>query len=81
MNKITTEELEKANKQQVDLQNILLEIGVTESRKHALLHQIAELNTDSEELKKELEAKYGHVNINLEDGTYTKIENEEDKKN
>jgi|TARA_R100000149_G_scaffold54170_1_gene23606 hypothetical protein len=80
MNKITTEELEKAKKQQVDLQNILLEIGLVESRKHALLHQIAQINSDTEEFKKELETKYGHVNINLEDGTYTEIENEEDKK-
>ena len=45
-----------------------------------MLHKIADINTDIEELKKVLEEKYGHVNINLEDGTYTEVENEEDKK-
>ena len=32
------------------------------------------------ELAKELEEQYGKININLEDGTYTPVENEEDKK-
>ena len=45
-----------------------------------MLHKIADINTEIEELKKVLEEKYGHVNINLEDGTYTPVENEEDKK-
>ena len=31
-------------------------------------------------IKKVLEEKYGHVNINLEDGTYIDVEDEEDKK-
>tara|TARA_R100001460_G_scaffold1260_2_gene4823 strand:+ start:1288 stop:1536 length:249 start_codon:yes stop_codon:yes gene_type:complete len=79
-NKITKEELEKAKKQQEDLQKVILDIGVIETKKHAMLHQIADINTEIEELKKVLEEKYGHVNINLEDGTYTPVENEEDKK-
>lgn len=80
-NKITKEELEQASKQQEDLQKVILDIGVIETKKHAMLHKIADINTDIEELKKVLEEKYGHVNINLEDGTYTEVENEEDKKN
>ena len=79
-NKITKEELEQAKKQQEDLQKVILDIGVIETKKHAMLHKIADINTDIEELKKVLEEKYGHVNINLEDGTYTEVENEEDKK-
>ena len=73
-NKITKEELEQAKKQQEDLQKVILDIGVIETKKHAMLHKIADINTDIEELKKVLEEKYGHVNINLEDGTYTPIE-------
>ena len=80
-NKITKEELKQASKQQEDLQKVILDIGVIETKKHAMLHKIADINTDIEELKKVLEEKYGHVNINLEDGTYTEVENEEDKKN
>ena len=79
-NKITKEELEQASKQQEDLQKVILDIGVIETKKHAMLHKIADINTDIEELKKVLEEKYGHVNINLGDGTYTEVENEEDKK-
>ena len=79
-NKITEEELEQAKKQQEDLQKVILDIGVIETKKHAMLHKIADINTDIEELKKVLEEKYGHVNINLEDGTYTEVKNEEDKK-
>lgn len=79
-NKITKEELEQAKKQQEDLQKVILDIGVIETKKHAMLHKIADINTDIEELKKVLEEKYGHVNINLEDGTYTEVEDEEDKK-
>ena len=79
-NKITEEEPEQAKKQQEDLQKVILDIGVIETKKHAMLHKIADINTDIEELKKVLEEKYGHVNINLEDGTYTEVENEEDKK-
>ncbi len=73
-NKITKEELEKAKTQQEDLQKVILDIGVIETKKHAMLHQIADINTEIEELKKVLEEKYGHVNINLEDGTYTPVE-------
>lgn len=79
-NKITKEELEQAKKQQEDLQKVILDIGVIETKKHAMLHKIADINTDIEELKKVLEEKYGHVNINLEDGTYTEVEDEKDKK-
>jgi uncharacterized protein related to proFAR isomerase len=79
-NKITKEELKQASKQQEDLQKVILDIGVIETKKHAMLHKIADINTEIEELKKVLEEKYGHVNINLEDGTYTPVENEEDKK-
>ena len=79
-NKITKEELEKAKTQQEDLQKVILDIGVIETKKHAMLHKIADINTEIEDLKKVLEEKYGHVNINLEDGTYTPVENEEDKK-
>ena len=79
-NKITKEELEQASQQQEDLQKVILDIGVIETKKHAMLHKVADINVSIEELKKVLEEKYGHVNISLEDGTYTEVENEEDKK-
>ena len=77
-NKITEEQLKNIQDQQTELNSILHELGLLESQKHALLHKIADVNEDVEALKKELEKQYGAVNINVEDGTYTKIENEEE---
>lgn len=71
---ITAEQLEKIVTGQKDLSAILSNIGVLESQKHALLHQLAELNKLVEDFKAELEAEYGAININLEDGSYTEIE-------
>jgi hypothetical protein len=76
-NKITKEELEKVVGQQKKINEILTNIGVLETQKHSLLHNISTINKDMEEMKEDLEGKYGSININLEDGTYTKIEKEE----
>jgi hypothetical protein len=43
-----------------------------------LLHKIAGINEGIEDTKKQLEETYGSININLEDGTYTEIEKEDD---
>ena len=48
-------------------------IGLLESQKHGLLHEIAGANKEIEEYKEILEAEYGAINIDLEDGTYTEI--------
>ena len=76
--KITAEQLEALVKNQKDLNNVLLNIGVVESQKHGLLHQLADINKESEEFKAELQAEYGSININLEDGSYTAVEAAED---
>ena len=76
LNKIEENELSKVVEQQEKLNNMLIKMGVLETQKHSLLHQVATLNKEIDETKKELEGKYGQVNINLEDGTYTEIEKE-----
>ena len=75
--KITAEQLEKLVKIQRELNSILANIGVLESQKHSLLHQLADFNKDSEEFKSELQAEYGTININLEDGSYVEVESED----
>ena len=75
-NKITAEQLETIVKQQKDLQTLLTNIGLLESQKHGFLHQIAEVNKAVEDFKAELQDQYGAININLEDGSYTLIEEE-----
>ena len=76
MNKITEEQLTKIQGQQQELNQVIHEIGLLESQKHAMLHKIAGINEDVETLKSELENQYGAININVEDGTYTEIEKE-----
>ena len=71
---ITKEQLEKIVTQQKDLQTLLANIGILESQKHGFLHQLGELNKAIEEFKGELEAEYGAININIEDGSYTDVE-------
>ncbi len=77
--KITAEQLEKLVKNQRELNGVLVNIGVVESQKHSLLHQLADFNKESEEFKAELQAEYGSININLEDGSYVEVEKEEDE--
>ena len=71
--KITAEQLEKINAGQKDLQSVLVNIGIVESQKHSYLHQLADLNKSIEDFKAEIEAEYGAININLQDGSYTEI--------
>ena len=72
--KITKAELEKVSTQNKQLEDTVIEIGILESKKHALLHKVAETNTVLEKQKKELEEKYGKISIDLKTGEYTKIE-------
>lgn len=75
---ITAEELKQVKEQQSELGTVVNQIGQLEANKHSLLHKIAGINEGIEETKKQLEEKYGSININLEDGTYTEIEKEDE---
>ena len=75
--KIKEEQLKKIQEQQAAVNKILNEVGYLEANKHVLLHELAGVNEGIEDFKKELEEEYGAVNINLEDGTYTEIKEEE----
>ena len=76
-NKITKEELETIKGQQEKLQRLVSDIGVLETQKHGLLHDIAILNTEIGEQKSALEKTYGSIEVNLDDGSYEKIESKE----
>ena len=78
-NSITAEELKTIKEQQSELSTVVNQIGQLEANKHSLLHKIAGINEGIEDTKKQLEEKYGAININLEDGTYTEIEKEKDE--
>tara|TARA_R100000322_G_scaffold101227_1_gene64124 strand:- start:192 stop:461 length:270 start_codon:yes stop_codon:yes gene_type:complete len=75
--KITQEELEKVQQNQQDLQKRLANIGFLEVQKANDVSQIAMLEKEMGEIKKELQDKYGDVNINIQTGEYTDIPKEE----
>ncbi len=72
--KITEEQLKEVQENQKELNETLNSIGYLESQKHALLHKIKTINENDAEIRGKLEKEYGQVNINIEDGTYTEIE-------
>ena len=76
MNKISEEHLKTIQEQQAKLNNLLNQIGYVAAQKHGLLHEFGETNKATEEFKSVLEAEYGQVNINVETGEYTAIEEE-----
>ncbi len=76
MAKITEEQLENVVKTNKELEDVVLEIGILESKKHGLLHKVAEVNKVLEEQKVELEKQYGKISIDLKTGEYTEITEE-----
>jgi hypothetical protein len=79
--KIKEEELKLIQEQQKKLSELINNIGVLETQKHGLLHEIGAVNEDIENYKEVLEAEYGAINISIEDGEYTVIEKDvEDNK-
>lgn len=72
--KIKEDQLKKIQDQQKRLNDILYKVGTIEAEKHAWLHEFAKVNKDVEDFRVDLEAEYGPVNINVETGEYTPIE-------
>ena len=79
-NKISEDQLTKVRDQQQKLNEALRTLGVLDVQKQNLRNQIEGVSKEIEGTKAELEEEYGSININLEDGSYTLIEKEEDKK-
>ncbi len=70
---ITKDELKKVTDLQTELQSYLANIGVLEVQKAKAIYQVNMLEKDMDQVKKEIEANYGAININLTDGTYEEI--------
>tara|TARA_Y100000114_G_C11472338_1_gene191432 strand:+ start:45 stop:293 length:249 start_codon:yes stop_codon:yes gene_type:complete len=75
--KITDHQLKKITDQQKRLNDVLTNIGVLEVQKHNLAQQVKNISEEIEKTKLELEEEYGKVNINLANGTYEEIKEEE----
>ena len=77
MSKITKEELKELQEQEQKKSAILHDLGLLDTQRHSLLHVWADIISQQEAKKKELEEKYGKVNIDLKDGSYTEIKEDE----
>ena len=78
MSKITKEQLEKLQESQKKYAAIKHDLGQLEVQKHGLLHLWASVQEEDNKFKQELEKEYGKININLEDGSYEEIKEEEE---
>ena len=80
MSKITEVELKGLQEQEQKKGAILHDLGLLDTQKYSLNHMYVELMVEQDKSKKELEAEYGKVNINLKDGSYELIP-EKDEEN
>tara|TARA_Y100000114_G_C11714204_1_gene305076 strand:+ start:78 stop:332 length:255 start_codon:yes stop_codon:yes gene_type:complete len=72
--KITQEELAEIKEIQNNIQRVLLDMGSLDAKKLEIHEKYKEFFNSLENTKKVLEEKYGQVNIDLKDGSYTPIE-------
>ena len=73
--KITDEQLTKVQDQVNRINKFQLEVGMLESRKHALLHQVGAVQNEISETQVELEKQYGTSDINVVTGEINYGEN------
>jgi hypothetical protein len=77
--KLSKEELSLFKQQEEKKQAILHDLGLLQTQSHTLSHMFAELSMKQEKNKKELEEKYGNIEVNLVDGTFKIIKDEKNK--
>lgn len=74
MSKITEEELAQLKEQEQRKVQILQEVGILETRKHQFLHALDQVLEEQDKTKAALEEKYGKINVDLKDGSYSPLE-------
>ena len=65
---ITEEQLKAIQEIVSPINNMQMEVGRIESRKHMLMHEVGSLQRKLQEQQKALEEEYGKVNINIQTG-------------
>jgi len=74
--KITDEQLKKVQEIINNINRGQLELGVMETRKHMLLHNVASIQEQLTVMQAEFEKEYGTFDINVQDGTINYKEDE-----
>tara|TARA_B100001113_G_C20647680_1_gene422061 strand:- start:171 stop:431 length:261 start_codon:yes stop_codon:yes gene_type:complete len=77
VNKIEEQELKTVKEQTGKIQQCVLDLGSLEVKKAEIMQAYSEFLKELDVTKKELEEKYGQVNINLTDGSYEEVKKEE----
>ena len=77
---ITKEELAGLQELVNNLNRAQIEIGSLETKKHALLHQVTQLQGQMQTMQKTFEDTYGKVDINIQNGTINYPEDEQANK-
>ena len=82
VNKITDEELKSVQEKVGKINQVQMQVGGLEVQKSIGLEQIKVFQQELQVIQNKLEEKYGKVSVNLQDGTYREIpeEDETDKK-
>ena len=75
--KVTEEQLKKIQDQVNRMNNFQIEVGIIETRKHALLHQIGSIQQEISETQEELKKEYGSADVNIQTGEIKYPENGE----
>ena len=65
---VTEEELTRLQNLVNGLNRTQMEMGSIEGRKHQMLHQVIQLQSQMQQLQKTFEETYGKVDINITDG-------------
>ena len=74
MSKVTQEELEKLQTQQSEIASLEAFIGKIELAQFQNLSKLQRLQSEQNDYHAFIEGKYGKINIDLADGSYTPIE-------
>jgi len=77
--KIDEDSLKELQEQEKKKAAILHDLGLLDTQRHSLLHIYGEIVVKQEGAKKELEEKYGKINIDLKDGSYEPIKDDTKK--
>jgi hypothetical protein len=75
--KITDEQLKKVQQIISTSNQIKLDLGNIEARKHALLHELDGINKIMSDINKELEEEYGKMDIDINTGAINYPEDEQ----
>ena len=76
---ITDEELKELQGRVNIINQTQLKIGQLETEKHFLLHELGASQDELKKIQDKLEKEYGKVSVNIADGTYEPIKEEDEK--